>query len=55
MSGEKKKGRPGRIRHVNDIRWPQGVCGGTGPMVDSVGPGSVHHLSQQGLSATLLV
>jgi len=28
---------------------------GTGPMVDSVGPGSVHHLSRQGLSATLLV
>jgi len=24
-------------------------------MVDSVGPGLVHHLSRQGLSATLLV
>ena len=38
-----KWGRPGRIHHMNDVRWTWGGCRRIGPVVDSVCHWWVHH------------
>ena len=37
-----KKGMPGRIHHVSDVRWTPGGHRGVGPTVDWASPRSVH-------------